>query len=65
MEKAERHSRFENLTNTSKRIINAKRNLFVGNPYTSKMKPGKEKTFAKLNEMQNSNIQEVSNLFNV
>ena len=63
MEKAEREFRFDNLVAESKRIIAAKRNLFAGNPYTSKMKPGKERTFAKLNAMQNINIEEVSNLF--
>lgn len=63
MTKSQRKSKFDQLASVSKRIIRVKEYLFEGVPYRSKMKPGKESTYDKLNRMQNENIEAVANLF--
>lgn len=65
MEKVEREKKFDDLILESKRIISAKKSLFIGKPYFSKMKPGKEKTYQNLNLMQDKNIEAVANLFKI
>lgn len=54
---------FDRLKAQSARIINAKRNLFIGEPYKSPMKDHKRNTWRRLCKMQDQNIKEVAALF--
>lgn len=58
----EKEIKFNELIAISKRIINAKNYLFTGNPYTTRLKPNKLKTFKKLCKMLDQNIKQVSEL---
>lgn len=56
-------SKFDDLTQRMQRIIRAKRSLFIGTPYCSKMKPNKEQTYYLLQRLQNENISLMAELF--
>lgn len=58
----EMEAKFEDLYQRSKRIIKAKRSLFVGTPYCSKMKSNKDKTYDTLQRLQNENIAQMAEL---
>ena len=58
----EMESKFDDLNQRMQRIINAKRSLFVGTPYCSKMKPNKDKTYDLLQRLQNENIAQMAEL---
>lgn len=59
----EMEAKFDDLYERSKRIINAKRSLFIGTPYCSKLKANKERTYDTLQRLQNDNITQMAKLF--
>jgi len=61
---ANKNDFFEHLCERSRRIINAKKYLFTGVPYKSKLKPNKYKTYDMLNKIQNIDINKMGKIFN-
>jgi hypothetical protein len=59
----QRDYKFDELIQKGCRIMSLRRQLFTGVPYSSSLKPNKEKTYELLGALLDENINEVCELF--
>ena len=64
LQKINKEKNFDFLQNEAKRINKILLSLFIGEPYKSKIKPNKKKTYTLLQRLLTNNIAQMGKIFN-